>query len=86
MNRSTGQRLFTLRVPTVPCSGLLDWEWTKAGGDNANDEESCGPSIWYFLQSKGSEELEFLSTVIAAKTMNVVFFLRKLVLSINICR
>ena len=71
------------------CSTLqwpLDWEWTKAGGDNANDEESCGPSIWYFLQFKGSEELEFLSTVIAAKTMNVVFFLRKLVLSINICR
>ena len=75
-----------LRVPAVPCSGPLDWEWTKAGGDNANDEESCGPSIWYFLQSKGFEELEFLSTVIAAKTMNVVFFLRKLVLSINICR
>ena len=71
------------------CSTLqwpLDWEWTKAGGDNANDEESCGPSLWYFLQSKGSKELEFLSTVIAAKTMNVVFFLRKLVLSINICR
>ena len=50
------------------------------------NDADCGPSIWYFLQSKGSEELEFLSTVIAAKTMNVVFFLRKLVLSIDICR
>ena len=38
------------------------------------NDADCGPSIWYFLQSKGSEELEFLSTVIAAKTIKVVFF------------